>query len=84
MSNFIFIVGLGILLVSVYIYTNKKWSKREKEFDDFAYKMQKDYFDLCSNCSKLINESINTLKIFNDELKKEKQIFQIGENDEKA
>ncbi len=45
MSNFIFILGLGILLFSAYIYTNKKWKKREKEFDDYAYKMQKDFLD---------------------------------------
>jgi len=45
MSNFIFLLGFVILFIAVYIYTNKKWSKREKEFDDFAYKMQKDFLD---------------------------------------
>lgn len=45
MSNFIFILGIVILFIVVYIYINKKWSKREKEFDDFAYKMQKEFLD---------------------------------------
>jgi len=45
MSNTLFILGLIILGAVVYVYTNKKWKKREKEFDDYAFKMQKEFIE---------------------------------------
>ena len=43
MSNAIFIMLFMLLAAAVYVYTNKRWKKREKEFDDFAYEMQRDF-----------------------------------------
>ena len=43
MSNILFILGLTLLAVTLYIYTNKKWKKREKEFNDYAYNLQKEF-----------------------------------------
>ena len=43
MSNTLFILGLIFLGVFVYIYTNKKWKQREKAFDAYAYKLQKEF-----------------------------------------
>jgi len=45
MSNLLFVFGLILLGVIVYVYTNKKWKKREKEFDEYAYKLQKEFVE---------------------------------------
>jgi len=43
MSNTIFIIAFFALGTGMYFYANQKWKKRESEFDEFAYKMQRDF-----------------------------------------
>ncbi|PHR54624.1 MAG: hypothetical protein COA44_12750 [Arcobacter sp.] len=45
MSSFIFILLFGFIVAAVYWYVNRNFKKHETKFDDFAYKMQKDFLD---------------------------------------
>jgi len=63
MSNTIFILGFFLLGGGVYFYVSTKWKKREKEFNNFAYKMQRDF----AESSQSLNTGIDFLtkvKIF--------------------
>lgn len=62
MSSFSFILAIGILIFVVYYYTTKKVSKRENEFNDFAYKMQKDFLEN----SPTLNKGLDYYKIVQD------------------
>lgn len=62
MSSFTFIFGLGFLAAFVYWYVNRNFKKHENKFDDFAYKMQKDFLDN----SPTIAKGVDYYKIVQD------------------
>ncbi len=43
MSNSLFVIAFILLSGAMYLYSIKKWKKREQEFDEFAYEMQRDF-----------------------------------------
>lgn len=53
---------MGIAAFALYYYTSKKINKRESEFNDFAYKMQKDFLEN----SPTINKGLDYYKIVQD------------------
>jgi len=62
MSSFSFILVMGVVAYALYYYTRKKVTKREDEFNDFAYKMQKDFLEN----SPAINKGVDYYKVVQD------------------
>ena len=62
MSNFTFIFGIGLLGAFVYWYVNRNFKKHETKFDEFAYKMQKDFLE----SSPVVNEGLDYYKTVQD------------------
>jgi len=55
MSNFLFIFTLLFLGTFVYWYSKRNMKKHENKFDDFAYKMQKDFLENSPSLAKGLN-----------------------------
>jgi len=66
MSNTIFVLAFVMLSGGMYFYARTKWKKREKEFNDYAYKMQCDFADSTPTLNTEI-DFYTTVKTFYEE-----------------
>jgi len=62
MSSFSFILIIGLMGLGIYYYAKRKVSTKEKEFNDFAMKMQKDFLEN----SPALHKGVDYQKIVHD------------------
>lgn len=67
MSNSIFFIALAIIIYGLYYSINRKWKKRERELNDFAYDMQREFAQKTDSLNKSVDYYAHVKSFYEDQ-----------------